>query len=90
MSSTILFRYGDKWNKKWAQEAAYIKIHQEIPKFLENHATPADKTAYAQWPVFLNAFLSKGKTATLMACIHLRGLLTLYLLLKVDKLRSLY
>ncbi|KAK7478399.1 hypothetical protein BaRGS_00030324 [Batillaria attramentaria] len=54
------FRYGDKWSKKWAQEAAYIKIHAEIPDILEQHAVPCDTEVYPTWSEFLSHFLAQG------------------------------
>ncbi|XP_067666806.1 IQ domain-containing protein H-like [Haliotis asinina] len=53
-------RYGEKWSKKWAQEAAYIKIHAEIPDVLVEHATPINTEIYKTWDKFLEAFLSQG------------------------------
>ncbi|ELT97689.1 hypothetical protein CAPTEDRAFT_178180 [Capitella teleta] len=53
-------RYGEKWNKKWAQEAAYIKIHQEILEVLTQHAQPINKESYQDWNTFLHAFLCQG------------------------------
>ncbi|KAJ8304824.1 hypothetical protein KUTeg_018407 [Tegillarca granosa] len=53
-------RYGEKWSKKWAQEAAYIKIHAEIPDVLAEHAMPVHTELYPTWEKFLDAFLSQG------------------------------
>ncbi|CAL1540597.1 unnamed protein product [Lymnaea stagnalis] len=53
-------RYGEKWSKKWAQEAAYIKIHAEIPDILTSYAQPFNTKAYSTWEQFLRAFLSQG------------------------------
>ncbi|XP_076101914.1 IQ domain-containing protein H-like isoform X2 [Mytilus galloprovincialis] len=53
-------RYGDKWDRKWAQEAAYIKIHAEIPEVLATHAKPVNTKLYPTWDSFLDAFLSQG------------------------------
>ncbi|XP_048255584.1 IQ domain-containing protein H-like isoform X2 [Haliotis rufescens] len=53
-------RYGEKWSKKWAQEAAYIKIHAEIPDVLSEHGTPINTDIYKTWDTFLEAFLSQG------------------------------
>ncbi|CAH1796248.1 unnamed protein product [Owenia fusiformis] len=53
-------RYGDKWSKKWAQEAAGIKIHSEIAEVVKNHSTPCNKTLYPTWEKYLEAFLSLG------------------------------
>lgn len=53
-------RYGEKWSKKWAQEAAYIKIHAEIPDILEAHASPCNKKIYPTWHEYLSHFLAQG------------------------------
>lgn len=53
-------RYGEKWNKKWAQEAAYIKIHAEIGEVLEKHGCPMNTKVYPTWDKFLQSFLSQG------------------------------
>ena len=43
------------------QEAAYIKIHAELPDVLANHAKPVNYQVYNTWQKYLNAFLSQGK-----------------------------
>lgn len=43
------------------QEAAYIKIHAEIPDILSEFAKPCNTKIYPTWEHFLNAFLSLGK-----------------------------
>ncbi|XP_064607991.1 IQ domain-containing protein H-like isoform X2 [Liolophura sinensis] len=53
-------RYGEKWNKKWAQEAAYIKIHAEIPAILKTFAKPVNDKLFPSWEKFLEAFLGQG------------------------------
>ncbi|XP_039268071.2 IQ domain-containing protein H-like [Styela clava] len=53
-------RYGDKWNKKWAQDAAYNKILNEIQYCLERYAKPAYKDVYKSWNEFMEVFLSQG------------------------------
>ncbi|XP_021362303.1 IQ domain-containing protein H-like isoform X2 [Mizuhopecten yessoensis] len=53
-------RYGEKWSKKWAQEAAYIKIHAEIADVLHANSKPVHTSIYATWETFLEAFLSQG------------------------------
>ncbi len=58
----FFYRYGEKWSKKWAQEAAYIKIHAEIPDVLSEYGTPVNTKVYPDWSRFLEAFLSQGKS----------------------------
>ena len=53
-------RYGEKWNKKWAREAAYNKILSEIPTILEKHIVVVDRTRFPSSKEFLADFLSKG------------------------------
>jgi hypothetical protein len=54
-------RYGaDKWRKKWAQEAAYLKIMNELPLVLSDYAKPSNTKAYPDWSTFIEAFLSQG------------------------------
>lgn len=53
-------RYGEKWSKKWAQEAAYIKIHAEIPDILYHYAQPFNTKLFPTWENFLRAFLAQG------------------------------
>ena len=53
-------RYGEKWSKKWAQEAAYIKIHAELPAVLVQHAVTVNSHVYNSWQKYLNTFLSQG------------------------------
>lgn len=53
-------RYGDKWNKKWAQEAALIKIQTELPSVIQQFAVPACRDIYPTWEEFEKAFLSRG------------------------------
>ena len=42
------------------QEAAYIKIHAEIPDVLTNSAQPVNNKAYNNWENYLVAFLGQG------------------------------
>ena len=42
------------------QEAAYIKIHAEIPEVLATHAKPVNTKLFPTWDSFLDAFLSQG------------------------------
>uniref|UniRef100_F6WN68 IQCH-like ATP-grasp domain-containing protein n=1 Tax=Ciona intestinalis TaxID=7719 RepID=F6WN68_CIOIN len=53
-------RYGDKWSKKWAQDAAYTKVLCELPDALDNFACPANKDVFPTWVDFLDAFLGQG------------------------------
>ncbi|XP_077988694.1 IQ domain-containing protein H-like [Glandiceps talaboti] len=53
-------RYGEKWSKKWAQEAAFIKIHAEIPDVLAKNSIPVNTAVFPTWEKFLEAFLSQG------------------------------
>eukprot|EP00795_Rhopilema_esculentum_P006132 gene6132-11522_t len=53
-------RYGEKWNKKWAREATYIKIISEIPEILDKYSIVVDKNRFYTWSEFLNEYLSKG------------------------------
>ncbi|XP_070542843.1 IQ domain-containing protein H-like [Ptychodera flava] len=53
-------RYGEKWKKKWAQEAAFIKIHAEIPEVIAKHSKPVNTSVFPTWEKFLEAFLSQG------------------------------
>ncbi|XP_076802306.1 IQ domain-containing protein H-like isoform X2 [Clavelina lepadiformis] len=53
-------RYGDKWEKKWAQDAAYTKVLCELPEALDHFATPADLDTFSTWESFLDLFLSQG------------------------------
>ena len=53
------------------QEAAYIKIHAEIPDVLANHSKPCNTSIYPTWEKFLEAFLAKGNDLHEMQCyIH--------------------
>jgi hypothetical protein len=53
-------RYGDKWSKKWAQEATLRKVIVELPELLVKQATPVNKDIYPTWEKFVDAFLSHG------------------------------
>ncbi|ESO87612.1 hypothetical protein LOTGIDRAFT_194358 [Lottia gigantea] len=53
-------RYGEKWSKKWAQEAAYLKILGEIPSVLTTYAQPVNTKLYPNWTKYIQAFLSQG------------------------------
>ena len=59
-------RYGEKWSKKWAQEAAFIKIHSEIADVLAAHAQPVHTDVYSNWEDFLDSFLSQGKDSQII------------------------
>lgn len=53
-------KFGDKWGKRWAYEPTYVKILEEIPGLLSNHAKVVNTGAYKTWDIFLKAFLSQG------------------------------
>jgi len=53
-------RYGDKWCKKWAQDAAYNKVLAELPEVLDNYAQPSCPDVFPTWADFLDAFFSQG------------------------------
>jgi len=42
------------------QEAAYIKIHAELPDVLTNYAQPVNTKVYPTWEKFIKSYLSKG------------------------------
>ena len=52
--------YGVNSCHSCSQEAAYIKIHAEIPEVLNNHAKPVNTAIYPTWQRFMEAFLSQG------------------------------
>uniref|UniRef100_H2YZS1 IQCH-like ATP-grasp domain-containing protein n=1 Tax=Ciona savignyi TaxID=51511 RepID=H2YZS1_CIOSA len=53
-------RYGEKWCKKWAQDAAYTKVLCELPDTLDNFACPANREVFPNWVDFLDAYLGQG------------------------------
>ena len=55
-----MVKFGDKWSKRWAHEATFVKILEEIPEVLEKYARPVNETAYPTWQAFLGEFLAHG------------------------------
>nr|CAB3256677.1 IQ domain-containing protein H-like [Phallusia mammillata] len=53
-------RYGEKWKKKWAQDAAFTKVLFQLPEILDSFAQPSNRDAFPKWVDFLDAFLSQG------------------------------
>lgn len=53
-------RYGEKWNKKWAQEQALHRIAAELPKILEDHTVIVNKRVYPDWTSFFQVFKQGG------------------------------
>ena len=60
-------RYGEKWNKKWAREKAYMKILAEIPDILEEYAIVSDKKQFTSWKHYLSDYFSKGMPSACFA-----------------------
>lgn len=42
------------------QEPTYVKILEEIPDILSKFAKPANPEIYANWEIYLKAFLTQG------------------------------
>ncbi|KAM4675920.1 IQ domain-containing protein H [Discoglossus pictus] len=54
-------RYGpDTWKQKWAQEKALLRITQELPLVLEQHAQAVNKKRFPTWDTFLHTLVSRG------------------------------
>jgi len=53
-------KFGDKWRYRWAKEDAFIKVLDQLPDTLSQHAETAKENVYKTWPDFLQDYLSKG------------------------------
>lgn len=53
-------RYGDKWNKQWAQEYSRQRLMHELPAKLAMHAKPIHTNIYPTWEGYLKEFIIAG------------------------------
>ncbi|XP_065912018.1 IQ domain-containing protein H-like isoform X2 [Dysidea avara] len=53
-------RFGEKWNKRWAQEYTIQRVISELPDILSSETRFSDPNLYTDWDSFLDAFLFKG------------------------------
>jgi len=53
-------RFGEKWNKRWAQEYTIQRVISELPDILSSETHFSDPNLYIDWESFLDAFFFKG------------------------------